>query len=717
MNNCNSIANAFSTWIFTTARTLARVAGRSVLRGLALALLLAAGTARSEVFTATTAQELQNHLTTAAGNGQDNVINVAAGYYSGNFNYNNTDPNSYSLTLQAALGTANTEITLDGGGGGRALSITSVGPGKTTVKGLTFSRNCGSTTVGALRIVGHPSADIEVEACRFLSPAGKMGMGLEITSGNNASVKNCTVIGTTDNGTSGTGIAISGVTGNVAVENCVINTNFGNGLNITGADTIVLSKSILSHNFGHGLLGGGAHCQGREITFKDNLFSHNVVNSFGGFGGGGGGGAFCNGTYVVITGNHFTGNRVQRFAGGGGGGGGLLCFGGENVISGNVFSGNSSGTSGGGAFCGGTTTFTDNVVEGNRGATDGDYYGGGAYFSGVLTLTGNTFRTNSTGGSGGGAYCSGPLVLENNSFTGNSASLGGGAATGGGGVYSVASSDTIHLRANTFKQNDAITGGGIHASGPTILILGNLVVKNSQTSASSQGGGIWVNPTAALYMINNTVTGNSATGKGGGAAFVFNGVNSAYVHNNIIWGNSANVSGGDVRLSGSGNNKVFSHNNVSAMEGVWDTSTDNLDVAPQFFDPVSGDYHIKDSSPCKNVGVNAALAVTDLFNLDTDLDGEPRTFPSSGFPLFGRVDLGCYEFSTAAKHPADQDEDNIISESEFTAYADAWKQSKTDIWPDPIPADYVTRAGYLKANGGNYINDGSARPVNWKVAP
>lgn len=183
MNNCNSIANPFSTWIFTTSRTLARPCGRNVLRGLALALLLAAGTAWSAEFTATTAQELQNHLTTAAGNQENNTIYIAAGYYAGNFNYNNTHPESYSLTLQNAPGTPNHEITLDGGGGGRALSITSAGPGKTRVVGLTFSRNSGSTTVGALRIVGQPSADIELNGCRFLSPAGRMGMGLEITSG------------------------------------------------------------------------------------------------------------------------------------------------------------------------------------------------------------------------------------------------------------------------------------------------------------------------------------------------------------------------------------------------------------------------------------------------------------------------------------------------------------------------------------------------------
>ena len=59
---------------------------------------------------------------------------------------------------------------------------------------------------------------------------------------------------------------------------------------------------------------------------------------------------------------------------------------------------------------------------------------------------------------------------------------------------------------------------------------------------------------------------------------------------------------------------------------------------------------------------------------------------------------------------------------EYNAYAAAWKAGQT--WtnapnsapnPIPIPANYVTRAGYLMTNGGAYYNDGSARPTNWKT--
>ena len=82
------------------------------------------------------------------------------------------------------------------------------------------------------------------------------------------------------------------------------------------------------------------------------------------------------------------------------------------------------------------------------------------------------------------------------------------------------------------------------------------------------------------------------------------------------------------------------------------------------------------------------------------------------------VDLGCYEFNTTATHPADADASWAITSDEFTAYAAAWKTGQT--WsnaPTIIPADYVTRAGYLMTNGAAYHNDGSARPVNWKPGP
>jgi hypothetical protein len=263
----------------------------------------------------------------------------------------------------------------------------------------------------------------------------------------------------------------------------------------------------------------------------------------------------------------------------------------------------------------------------------------------------------------------------------------------------------VTLSGNTFKLNtSAASGGGLFAySSTAVRLLDNLFVKNSQ-SGSGSGGGVWVQA-GALDMINNTLTDNTAAGAGGGAVFYVAGVSEIlHVYNNIIWGNTAGGNGGDVALSGTGSRKEFLFNDAHAMYGVWDISQNNLDVAPQFFDPVNGDYHLRNTSACKDAGTNGAPWLP-----ATDLDGGPRIAD-------GTVDMGCYEFGNSIPHPADVNGDWVISDAEYTAYAAAWKNDQTwGVGPNPIPADYVTRAGYLKSqSGGAYHNDGSARPVCWK---
>jgi hypothetical protein len=209
-------------------------------------------------------------------------------------------------------------------------------------------------------------------------------------------------------------------------------------------------------------------------------------------------------------------------------------------------------------------------------------------------------------------------------------------------------------------------------------------------------------------MINNTVFGNSASASGGGVAFQVTGtVELLNVYNNIIWGNRTDGNGGDVWLAGTGQRKVFEFNDVDSMFGVWDIARNNINLSPQFFNPVGGDFHTQSGSPCVNAGTTDAPSLP-----VTDLDGSLRTNST------GLVDMGCYEFNTAATHPADTNAGFVITAAEFNAYAAAWKSGQ--LWsnaPPVIPADYLTRAGYLMTNGGTYHNDGSARPVNWKPGP
>ena len=667
---------------------------------LLLALVLGATGARAVDFHVATAQDLQNALTLAAANGANNNIYVTNGYYIGNFNYNSAA--GYNLAVTNEPGVTNTQITLDGAGGGRALSLTSSGTGSITVAGLTFLRNCGSTAIGALRIAAGGGGTILVNGCQFLSPTNTSGMGLEIASGLNATVTNCTAIGASeaDNYHDGTGISISGVTGNTTVQNCILTTNKACGLVVSSTGIITIAANIFTSNSngGGGGSGGGASCNGQTIILTSNTFIGNSGMS---------GGVYCSyitagSMTVTFTGNTFTGNSGGS---GGSGGGGAFCNGYYSMavtLVGNTFTGNSSTYyySAGGFSCnayeayanGIILTATGNTFTGNSGS------GAGGIFTPLCsaTLTGNTFTGNS-GGNGGGVSCSGLALFTNNSFIGNSASASGG------GVY-CSSGTLVTFSANTFNLNSAATGGGIYALSQTNNLLDNLFARNT---AASQGGGIWVNASSTLFLINNTITANTSSGTGGGIAFQVSGVVELLnVYNNIIWGNTATGSGGDVYLTGTGQKKVFDFNDVDSMYGVWDIAVNNKDVSPQFFDPVNGDYHIQSTSPCKDAGTNGAPSLP-----ATDLDGGPRI-------ANGTVDLGCYEFSTAATHPADTNGDFVITPAEYAAYAVAWKAGQT--WsnaPTVIPANYVTRAGYLMTNGGTYHNDGSARPVNWKVGP
>ena len=128
----------------------------AVLAGMAL---LAAGAAQAADFHVATAQDLQNALTTATANGADNIIWLTNGYYTGTFSYNSSA--TYNLMIRLEPGLTNTQVTIDGGGGGRGLNISCSGAsGNVTVSNITFIRNCGNYQIGALRIAALGAAAI-----------------------------------------------------------------------------------------------------------------------------------------------------------------------------------------------------------------------------------------------------------------------------------------------------------------------------------------------------------------------------------------------------------------------------------------------------------------------------------------------------------------------------------------------------------------------------
>jgi hypothetical protein len=575
-----------------------------------------------------------------------------------------------------------------------------------------------------------------VSACNFLSPPADEGMGVEIASGLNTTIFGCSIIGKTNSDANiydGDGISIAGVTGTTVLSNNTIIGNYlGWGAAITASAVLLVNGNLFQTNYSGGLyFRPSGESDIAQVSIVTNVFDYN--NNNGGvevenfstlwlatnlFSGNPGGGAYvAGGITVTNVKNTYVGNT----------GGGLDFEGLTTAVSaGNTFSGNSS--YGGAEFESMTTNIvTGNTFSGNT-ATSGGGGGGGIYNYSVqyTTLSNNTFSGNKAeNGWGGGAYIYGTggstfATVVSNTFTGNTCS-----GNYGGGALRINAVSNL-VTENVFKLNSSADGGGaIYDTAPVIIMTENLLVNNSQSSASATGGAIFVNASATLDMVNNTIFGNSSAGGGGGVSFQVSGlVEVLSVFNNIIWGNSiTGGSGGDVYITGSGSQKLFIYNDANDLSGVWDLTVPGINIDPAFFDPINGDYHFPATSPCANAGTTTAAATPPALPAAalllvtaataTDLDGNPRVNTS------GYVDMGCYEFNNTAYHPADTGNQWTITSAEFDAYSTAWQNGALFAnGPNPVPANYLTRAGYLLEVGGGtagpYLNDGSARPTNWK---
>ena len=116
---------------------------------------------------------------------------------------------------------------------------------------------------------------------------------------------------------------------------------------------------------------------------------------------------------------------------------------------------------------------------------------------------------------------------------------------------------------------------------------------------------------------NNTIANNQAYEKAGGVTF---SGDALLVYNNIIWGNSAPI-GGDILLFCTGLVAGY-HNDYSDILGDWSSYGSNIDQDPRFID--SGNYHLQQSSPCRNAGTDSAPDLPTI-----DYDGQHRILGSA----------------------------------------------------------------------------------------
>ncbi len=423
--------------------------------------LLAGGvtTGGAATFDVATVAELRSALAAAAGNGEDDVVNLSAGTYAVGSVVTYSSAEGRALTLSGA-GPAAT--VLDGGLATQVLDLTALAPGANLALAHLALRNGRSAGSG-----GALSAETDAASITLLD---------------------CVL---EDNATTGAD-------------------SVGGGASLVSASgDITVSGSAFRRNASTGNVGGLYAATGDgTVTLTGSTFVANTVANTGGnpyFGDAGGAMLYTGASgHAVATGNLFDGNSAA--GGSNPDGGGLMTYqlgpGVVATVTGNTFTANHAGLSGGGCIVrindSGSAEFSGNTLDGNWTLAG---TGGGAELyvnDGTLTMADLEVTGNDAAGSGGGLWVhlgSGTAVLEDSTFTGN------GSGDNGGGASLFVDSGSLEVRRSVAADNTAAgVGGGLSLATAT----GSLALANDTLFANQASGG------AALYCYFDQATATSS---------------------------------------------------------------------------------------------------------------------------------------------------------------------------------------------------------------
>jgi hypothetical protein len=290
-----------------------------------------------------------------------------------------------------------------------------------------------------------------------------------------------------------------------------------------------------------------------------------------------------------------------------------------------------------------TATLDGFTITGGNAQGGGDSNSGSG--AGMLNVSGNptvancTFSNNAAGARGGAiADINSSPTLTNCTFNSNDANDGGAiadasasnpvlvsctfsgdiASSGGGAMYN--SSSSPHLTNCIINTSHAQIGGALYdCVGSNPIITNCLLIKNV-----ASGGGAIANSVSSPQLINCTITAN--TGYDGGALYNF-GACSPSIANCIVYADTE-TTGGEID-----NNATATPNiSYSDIQGINTQNATNFSMDPKWVSAASGNYELKDNSPCIDAGSNAALPN----GITIDLASQPRI-------IDGIIDMGAYE--------------------------------------------------------------------------
>jgi len=426
--------------------------------------LLAGVPAHAAIFNVSTVDGIRDALTTAASNGEDDMVNIAAGTYLLDATLAFESDENYFLQISGA-GKGST--LLDGGNSVQALSLTTYQPdAHIAIDSLTLQNSTSAQSGGALHI-STEAANITVSNCEVLDSSVMEGESI------------------------GGGAALLAQTGVIRVASSDFRRNRSDG-NVGGLYLGTTSGTL-------------------HVT--NNTFSGNVVNNTGEsetFGDGGGAMASSNDTaHAFFSGNTFEDNTASGGSNPDGGGLMIYLLGTDSSasVTNNSFSNNTAGLGGGGLFlrfnASGEVTVRGNTFTGNQ-AQIGS--GGGALLyvdDGTLTYERNTHTDEQAGENGGGAWINllaGTGEIRENTFRNNQC------AENGGGLSATTNTASMSIARNIFHENEASNvGGGLSwaDSEGSLNTLNNTFFNNSATNG---GGGVYVyldQSAARATLVNN----------------------------------------------------------------------------------------------------------------------------------------------------------------------------------------------------------------------
>jgi parallel beta-helix repeat protein len=332
--------------------------------------LLAAASAQAFEFHVTTPQELQAALATAASNGTDDTVYLAAGTYVGNFRYRTTTEIN-SLTVKAEEGLSAEDVILDGNQNAYVLMFdTSQISASLFLEKLTI-QNGRSTNGGGAYIL--TKGEVHLSGC--------MIMNNTVTgSGGGIYIKDASLTVFEDNTITGNSSASSG--GGVYISSSSVtftsNTIIGNSASFSGGGVYIYSFSVMfTSNAITGNSGGGVHIYSSSVTFTSNTITGNSSSS--------GGGVFIYSSSVTFTIiNNIVSNNEVKNTGGKGGGIYIIASGmtssDVSYLINNTITGNISASDAGGVYIKipdtvGTLNVYNNIIWGNTASgTGGDIY-------------------------------------------------------------------------------------------------------------------------------------------------------------------------------------------------------------------------------------------------------------------------------------------------------------------------------------------------------